>query len=78
MGTVGCHLCEVAESLISAHIDMTQYAVYQVDIADEDELMERYALTIPVLVDVLTGNELTWPFDNESLNGFLIRLSQNN
>ncbi len=71
MGTLGCHLCEVAEQLIVAEVDMQAYATYQVDIADEDALMEKYALTIPVLVDVNTGMELNWPFDAEQLNGFL-------
>lgn len=71
MGTLGCHLCEVAEQLIVAEVDMQACAIYQVDIADEDALMEKYALTIPVLVDVNTGMELSWPFDAEQLNGFL-------
>ncbi|WP_292950667.1 MULTISPECIES: glutaredoxin family protein [unclassified Neptuniibacter] len=76
MGTVGCHLCEVAEAVISTHTDMTKYAVYQVDIAGDDELMEQYALTIPVLVDVLSGNSLPWPFDESSLNVFLAGLAK--
>lgn len=76
MGTVGCHLCEVAEAVVSTHMDMAEYAVYQVDIADDDELMEQYALTIPVLVDVLSGKALPWPFDACSLNVFLAGLAK--
>ena len=41
MGTVGCHLCDVAEQLIVNCVDMQAFAVYQVDIADEDALVER-------------------------------------
>ncbi len=74
MGTLGCHLCEVAEGLISSHVDMQRTAIYQVDIADDDRLMEKYALRIPVLVDLASGQELDWPFDAYQLQTFLENL----
>lgn len=74
MGTLGCHLCEVAEALIVANVDMQKYAVYQVDIAEEDELMDKYAVRIPVLVDLNSGAELDWPFGQPELESFLNQL----
>ena len=71
MGTLGCHLCDVAVSVLVSHIDPAMYEVYQVDIADDDQLMEQYALSIPVLVDVESQQALNWPFDTAQLQGFL-------
>ncbi|WP_415891888.1 glutaredoxin family protein [Neptuniibacter sp. PT8_73] len=75
MGTVGCHLCEVAEQLIASTVDMQQYAIYQVDIADDDDLVERYGVKIPVLLDLESKEELEWPFDQSQLQEFLQRVS---
>lgn len=71
MGTLGCHLCDVAEQLIVGTVNMKEYAIYQVDIADEDELVEKYGVKIPVLRDLESGQELDWPFDQETLHQFL-------
>jgi hypothetical protein len=42
----------------------------KVDIADSDELFERYGLLIPVLRHA-DGRELRWPFDPAQLRLFL-------
>lgn len=75
MGTLGCHLCEVATGVIVRVVNPEKFAVYQVDIADDEQLMDKYATQIPVLVDVETQAELGWPFDEESLSWFLTRLT---
>jgi hypothetical protein len=41
-----------------------------VDIADSDELFERYGVSIPVLRHP-DGQELYWPFEIEALGRFL-------
>lgn len=74
MGTLGCHLCELAVGVIVPVLDPNQFAVFQVDIADDDTLMDTYAVRIPVLVDVETQATLDWPFDQESLQQFLMEL----
>lgn len=66
-GTLGCHLCEVAEQLLAANLDFSRVQVELVDIADNsagdsERLMERYAERIPVLAHPATGMELGWPF----------------
>ncbi len=75
MGTLGCHLCDLAEEVIASTVDMSEYAIYQVDIAEDDGLMETYALTIPVVVDVVSGKTLGWPFDAHQLADFLKALA---
>lgn len=74
LGTLGCHLCEVAAGVLMTELDPQKYEVYQVDIAEDEQLMERYALTIPVLLDVSSQQVLNWPFDVEQLRQFLAEL----
>ncbi len=57
--TVGCHLCEQAQGLVYATLGRT---VPEVDIADDDGLLERYGVRIPVLKRTDTGDEIGWPF----------------
>lgn len=71
MGTLGCHLCEVAEGIVISALEAGAYDVYQVDIAEDDVLLDKYATRIPVLVDVTSGKELEWPFDPQQLQQFL-------
>ncbi|BBH47268.1 glutaredoxin family protein [Pseudomonas sp. KU43P] len=69
-GTVGCHLCEVAEALLMPFVDHG-LLVELVDIADSEALFERYGLIIPVLRRSDTSAELHWPFDAEQVVAFL-------
>ena len=70
-GTVGCHLCEVAEVLLMPLVEHG-LMVELVDIADSEALFETYGLRIPVLRRVDTGNELEWPFESEQVVSFLL------
>ncbi|WDY56443.1 glutaredoxin family protein [Pseudomonas sp. PSKL.D1] len=69
-GTVGCHLCEVAEGVLMPFVDQG-LLVELVDIADNETLAERYGLIIPVLRRCDTAAELLWPFDAEQVVAFL-------
>ncbi|MPR03904.1 glutaredoxin family protein [Pseudomonas sp. MAFF 212408] len=69
-GTLGCHLCEIAEAEIMPLVEHG-LLVELVDIADPDDLTEAYGLRIPVLRRVDTGEELDWPFDTEQVVAFL-------
>lgn len=67
-GTSACHLCEIAEEILQGRgVEFTK-----VDIADSDELFERYGVTIPV-VQRGDGQELNWPFSEQSLAVFLLQ-----
>ena len=71
-GTVGCHLCEAAESLLAEILGPEAFgSVCRVDIAADDELQDRYGLRIPVLADTVSGRELNWPFDAGDLSSWL-------
>lgn len=45
----------------------------EVDIAESDELLERYGVRIPVLKFSEGEEELGWPFDTTQLQFFLNR-----
>ena len=67
-GTEHCHLCELAEQLVTEILG-THFS--KVDIADSVELTHDYGVRIPVLVDHLRGRELNWPFDSDTLGAFI-------
>lgn len=68
--TVGCHLCEQALALISPLLQ-GKYHVNEVDISDSDSLIERYGIRIPVVLREDTGDEISWPFDQQQFTVFL-------
>lgn len=70
-GTSACHLCEVAQDLLRATLSPEFFEINLVDIADNDSLIERYGVRIPVLRRDVDGSELNWPFDVEALIAFL-------
>ncbi|MFV3405208.1 MULTISPECIES: glutaredoxin family protein [Pseudomonas] len=69
-GTLGCHLCEVAEAVLMPFVEHG-LLVELVDIADDPLQYERYALSIPVLRRCDSGAELAWPFDSQQIVAFL-------
>jgi hypothetical protein len=66
--TSGCHLCERAETLIR---ETTGRPVGLREIADDEALLERYGVRIPVLRRLETGAELDWPFDAAAIRRLL-------
>lgn len=73
--TLGCHLCELALHLLqqAQQAQGLELQIVEVEIADDDELMERYGIRIPVLR--VANAELGWPFDDEDLGHFLGNIS---
>ncbi|MGB1272499.1 MAG: glutaredoxin family protein [Endozoicomonas sp.] len=72
--TSGCHLCEEAEIMLK---QLTQQGVCQwqaVEIAEDEQLVDRYGVRIPVVSNVLSdgkAEEIGWPFDQEQLEDWL-------
>ena len=70
--TLGCHLCEEAHeqllSLIDGGMDLN---IELIEIAESEELMDRYGITIPVIR--AEGREIGWPFSVDTLRTFLER-----
>jgi hypothetical protein len=69
-GTLGCHLCEVAEAELLPFVEHG-LLVELLDIVENEAWLDRYALRIPVLRRSDTGAELDWPFEAEQVASFL-------
>jgi len=69
LGTKGCHLCEDAEQLLQELNHPYQY----VDIIDDEKLLQRYEISIPVLLNESANysKELYWPFNAEMISHWL-------
>jgi glutaredoxin len=68
--TLGCHLCEQAhEQLLSLTDGGMDLSIELVEIADSEDLMERYGITIPVIRT--DDREISWPFSVDALRAFL-------
>lgn len=70
-GTTGCHLCDEAETMISAAIKNQSIIFTKVDIINDDDLLHHYALTIPVFRCLTTLEEFHWPFTEEAIKAFV-------
>jgi hypothetical protein len=74
LGTSGCHLCEQAQQIINYYFpNNVELTIETVDIAEQEQWQEQYALRIPVLYHPETKIDLGWPFDpwqvKELING---------
>lgn len=67
--TAGCHLCEEAQALVKRAAPTVELEL--VDIAEDDQLIERYGTRIPVLRQ--GERELAWPFSLLDVRGWLSR-----
>lgn len=69
--SVGCHLCEQAEAVIEPWLQPYALELEAIEIADSDELLERYGIRIPVVRLENSQQDLGWPFDSASLRRYL-------
>ncbi|WP_249977080.1 glutaredoxin family protein [Vreelandella olivaria] len=67
--TLGCHLCAQLEALVVALANQ-EVVLTRIEISDDDALVERYGIRIPVLMDN-KGMELDRGFDVERLSSWL-------
>ncbi|MCK5728932.1 MAG: glutaredoxin family protein [Methylococcales bacterium] len=75
-GTSACHLCEQANDILSpVLIQFPKIQLELVDIAEQVQWQERYAVKIPVLYDVNTQSELNWPFNETDITTFISKLN---
>lgn len=68
--TLGCHLCDLAVEVIAHCSEAREKNVCSIDIADDDDLVARYGVRIPVIA--YAGKELGWPFTADELSVFLM------
>lgn len=69
LGTQGCHLCEQAEAILQA----LQLIYTSLDIMDDEKLLARYEMSIPVLLSENMDrlNPLCWPFTTDMVQHWL-------
>lgn len=67
LSTEGCHLCEVAMSLL----DQMKLEYQVVDILEEQQLVDLYGDKIPVLMTETAQQALFWPFEQEQVKQFI-------
>jgi len=60
-----CHLCEDAREILENLQQSFVFEIHEVDIDQDDELIEKYGITIPVIE--LDGEELQWGIVNKNL-----------
>lgn len=60
--TAGCHLCDLAYHILM----QSELTITQLEIGDDDGLVERYGMLIPV-VKFADNSELNWPFDLQGI-----------
>jgi glutaredoxin len=75
-GTSGCHLCEQAEEIVNACLpENLGITIEMIDIAEQEQWQEKYAIRIPVLYHSETQKELGWPFEKAQVIQFINALS---
>ena len=71
LGTSGCHLCDIAEQIITQFQAVQPITYQHVDIADFDEaLMMEFATSIPVILT--PSKRLNYPFSVMDLQQLLM------
>ncbi len=76
MTTTACHLCEQAKEMLdhlfNADLQLKNTMIVEmVEIANDDALIEKYGIRIPVLL--CREKELAWPFELPELHQWLLQ-----
>lgn len=66
--TSHCHLCELAYALA---MKVPNISVIVIDIAEDELLLAKYGVHIPVLQRQDTDRELNWPFTEADIHQLL-------
>ena len=65
----------MAKEIVSPLLNNYSFYLEEIDIAESDELIERYGVRIPVLKSPQHIDDLGWPFDSEQVANFLTRIN---
>lgn len=69
--TLGCHLCEQCKVILWPALERANLQLQEVEIADDDLLVERYGVRIPVVQLQGASEDLGWPFTENDLQQYL-------
>lgn len=76
-GTSACHLCEQAEHLLYELLShYPEVDLEMIDIAEQSQWQEKYAMRIPVLFHSQSLHELGWFFDQAAVITFINELKK--
>ncbi len=70
--TVGCHLCEMAQAIVQPLAMGAGLTLALVEISEEEALVEKYGIRIPVIRIEDREDDLGWPFDVQQAEGYLV------
>ena len=65
--TTDCHLCDVAEAMISPLLVVSGLVAEAIDVAEDLDAFERFGMKIPVLYFPQTDISVLWPFDENEV-----------
>ena len=68
-------MCEQAKTVLWPLLMQYSARLKELDIADSDEMIEKYGIRIPVLGASELERELNWPFTAEEADVFLTELA---
>jgi glutaredoxin len=71
--TAGCHLCDLANAILLALPAQHHLEILYTEIGDDDNLVERYGIRIPV-IQFPDGTEIGWPFEQHDIESKLSQL----
>lgn len=74
--TLGCHLCDEAETVLKALGARYPLIWTCIEIADDEGLVESYGIRIPVVQFGEDKDDIGWPFDVPKLEAWLLRVSK--
>ena len=78
-GTSACHLCQQAEEILAAlKAQHPKFNLEHIDIAENPQWQDAYAIRIPVLYHANTQSELSWPFNEHNVITFIDNLNNDN
>ncbi len=66
--TAHCHLCDLAYALA---MKVPNISVSVIDIAEDELLLAKYGMHIPVLQRLINKTELNWPFSETDIQDLL-------
>ena len=64
-------MCEQAGLIIDELHDRYGFEMEIVDIATEEDLVQKFGLSIPVLMNIENNEVLYWPFDRDGVVNLL-------
>ncbi len=65
--TSHCHLCEEAEAMLISIANDHDITWRSIEIAENNQLLESYGTTIPVIQVNGSNTEIKWPFGAEQI-----------